>query len=90
MSVIVPVRDGARFLESSLPALAATLPETAELIVSDDGTVTFTFKRACADSAPNCLEVPAGRFDVVARYYLPRAEIVSGSWTLPKIVLVPR
>ena len=57
---------------------------------NDDGTVTFTFKRACADSAPNCLEVPAGRFDVVARYYLPRAEIASGSWTLPKIVLVPR
>lgn len=38
LSVIVPVRDGARFLESSLPALAATLPEAAELIVSDDGS----------------------------------------------------
>lgn len=36
--MIVPVRDGARFLESSLPALTAALPEAAELIVSDDAS----------------------------------------------------
>jgi hypothetical protein len=55
---------------------------------NDDGTVTFTFKRACAASDRNCLEVPAGRFDVVARYYLPHQEIVSGAWRFPKIALV--
>jgi hypothetical protein len=53
-----------------------------------DGAVTFRFKRACAASDTNCLEVPAGRFDVVARYYLPRKEIVSGAWRFPKIELV--
>jgi glycosyltransferase involved in cell wall biosynthesis len=48
MSVIVPVRDGARFLESSLPALAATLPETAELIVSDDGSTDGSAQTAAS------------------------------------------
>jgi hypothetical protein len=53
-----------------------------------DGSVTFMFKRACERSDRNCLEVPAGRFDVVARYYLPHEEIVSGAWRFPKIELV--
>jgi hypothetical protein len=50
-----------------------------------DGTVTFTFKRTCSDEDANCLEVPAGRFDVSVRYYLPRDEILSGAWRFPKI-----
>ena len=50
-----------------------------------DGTATFTFKQACSAADGNCLEVPAGRFDVSVRYYLPREEIVSGAWRFPKI-----
>lgn len=38
VSVIVPVKDGAAFLERTLPALVASLPQGAELIVSDDGS----------------------------------------------------
>jgi GT2 family glycosyltransferase len=38
LSVIVPVRDGAAFLAESLPALTASLPPDAELIVCDDGS----------------------------------------------------
>jgi hypothetical protein len=57
-------------------------------IRNDDCTVTFVFKQTCADSDVNCLEVPAGRFDLTARYYLPHEEIISGEWTLPKIELV--
>jgi hypothetical protein len=38
IAVIVPVRDGHRYLERALPALLATLPEDAEVIVSDDGS----------------------------------------------------
>jgi GT2 family glycosyltransferase len=38
VSVIVPVKDGANYLRRTLPALIATLPEGAELIVSDDGS----------------------------------------------------
>jgi hypothetical protein len=53
-----------------------------------DGTVTFTFKQACGAFDTNCLEVPAGRFDVVARYYLPHEEIISGAWRFPKIELM--
>ncbi len=56
-------------------------------IRNDDGTVTFTFKRNCESSDLNCLEVPAGRFDLVTRYYLPHDEIITGKWTLPKIEL---
>lgn len=54
---------------------------------NDDGSVTFTFKPACEAMAVNCLPVPAGPFDLVARYYLPRPAIISGAWTLPKVGL---
>ncbi|UCH50002.1 MAG: DUF1214 domain-containing protein, partial [Betaproteobacteria bacterium] len=54
---------------------------------NDDGTITFVFKQNCEASDVNCLEVPAGRFDLVTRYYLPREEIISGEWTWPKVVL---
>ncbi len=54
---------------------------------NDDGTVTFTFKQNCEASDLNCLEVPAGRFDLATRYYLPHEEIITGEWTLPKIKL---
>ena len=56
-------------------------------VKNDDGTVTFTFKQSCKDSDLNCLEVPAGRFDVTARYYLPQEEIRTKAWTLPQIEL---
>ncbi len=49
--------------------------------------MTFTFKQDCEASEMNCLEVPAGRFDLVTRYYLPHAEIITGEWILPKIKL---
>jgi len=49
-----------------------------------DGTVTFTIKQACGNSDLNCLEVPAGQFDVAVRYYLPEQEIISGEWIMPK------
>jgi hypothetical protein len=32
--------------------------------------------------------VPAGPFDVAARYYLPEPEIMSGEWTMPLPSLV--
>jgi hypothetical protein len=53
-----------------------------------DGTVTFMFKEMCEAPDLNCLEVPAGRFDLVTRYYLPHEEIVAGAWTFPKVELV--
>ena len=55
---------------------------------NDDGTVTFTFRQACEVSDANCLPVPPGRFDLVARYYLPRQEIISGAWTFPRVELI--
>jgi hypothetical protein len=54
---------------------------------SDDGTVSFVFKQACGAADGNCLEVPAGRFDIVVRYFLPHKEVISGAWTFPKIAL---
>ncbi len=54
---------------------------------NSDGTVTFTFKQQCREKDQNCLEVPAGAFDVAARYYLPKAQIISGKWTLSKAKL---
>lgn len=39
--------------------------------VKDDRTFTFLLKRDCSSDDINCLEVPAGFFDIAARYYLP-------------------
>jgi hypothetical protein len=52
-----------------------------------DGTVTFTFKQECEEGDLNCLEVPAGPFDLAARYYLPSDAIIGERWTLPKLRL---
>ena len=54
---------------------------------NEDGTFTFRFKVKCEDGDVNCLAVPAGPFDVVARYYLPEPEIMNGEWTIPRPVL---
>ena len=56
-------------------------------VKNEDGTYTFRFKVKCEDGDFNCLEVPAGPFDVATRYYLPEPEIMSGEWTMPKPVL---
>jgi hypothetical protein len=56
-------------------------------VKNEDGTYTFRFKATCEDDDVNCLEVPAGPFDVAARYYLPEPEIMSGEWTMPRPVL---
>jgi hypothetical protein len=53
-------------------------------IHNDDGIATFLFKQRCEDADQNCLEVPAGRFDLTARYYQPHEEIISGEWVLPR------
>lgn len=55
-----------------------------------DGTVTFLFKQVCQTTDVNCLAVPAGRFDIAARYYLPDESIITGEWTLPGIQLQER
>lgn len=55
---------------------------------NSDGTVTFLFKKSCSKSNKNCLEIPNGKFDVVARYYLPEMKIRSGEWKLPGFNLI--
>jgi hypothetical protein len=55
-------------------------------VKNEDGTYTFRFRVTCEEGDVNCLEVPAGPFDVAARYYLPEPEIMSGEWTMPKPV----
>jgi len=56
-------------------------------ISNDDGTYTFHFKTKCEAGDQNCLEVPAGPFDVIARYYLPKPAIMSDEWTIPRPTL---
>lgn len=59
-------------------------------IKNEDGTVTFLFKTNCEEGDLNCLEVPAGQFDLVTRYYLHHEEIRSGEWTFPKLELIQK
>ena len=56
--------------------------------MNEDGTFTFRFKTSCEATDQNCIEVPAGPFDLVARYYLPEPEIMSGERTIPRPVKV--
>lgn len=53
-------------------------------VKNDDGTVTFLFKTGCEEGDQNCLDVPEGKFDLAARYYLPGPEIRSGEWTIAR------
>jgi hypothetical protein len=50
---------------------------------NDDGTITFLFKTQCQPGDVNCLEVPAGNFDLAVRYYLPSEELRNGEWKMP-------
>jgi hypothetical protein len=56
-------------------------------VMNPDGTITFTFATSCDPDARNCLEVPAGPFDIAPRYYLPHEPIISGNWTFPGLEL---
>lgn len=59
----------------------------ATAVANSDGTYTFTFKQACQTTDLNCLEVPKGHFDIIARYYLPGEEIINRKWIFPDIEL---
>ncbi len=52
-------------------------------VKNENGTVTFLFKTKCNEGDVNCLEVPAGPFDLATRYYLPHKEIRTGEWKFP-------
>ena len=56
-------------------------------VANDDDSYTFLFKQDCTETDSNCLEVPAGRFDIAARYYLPSEQIQRGEWVLPPLEL---
>ena len=82
------VRDGLR-LGPRPPSASNTA--TIATTSTDDGGQGRERRRdvyieaGMRDFGTNCLEVPAGRFDVVARYYLAHREVVSGAWRFPKI-----
>jgi hypothetical protein len=57
------------------------------VVRNDDGTVTFLFKTQCEEGDINCLEVPAGDFDLAVRYYLPTEQLQKGQWKMPNPVL---
>jgi len=57
-------------------------------VKNQDGTVTFIFKQQCESEDRNCLEVPAGQFDLALRYYLPSDDIIAGEWTIPRAELI--
>ena len=66
VSVIVPVKDGAAFLERTLPPLVASLPQGAELIVSDDGSTDGSAALAEAKGA-RLVRHPVGTGPAAAR-----------------------
>jgi hypothetical protein len=59
----------------------------ATAVGNSDGTYTFTFKQECLTADINCLEVPKGHFDIIARYYLPSEEIITREWIFPNLEL---
>lgn len=59
-------------------------------VKNQNGTITFTFKQSCEGNIKNCLEVPAGQFDLSIRYYLPDDKIINGEWQFPRPELIKR
>jgi hypothetical protein len=59
----------------------------ATALENSDGTYTFIFKQECQTTDINCLEVPKGHFDIVARYYLPGEKIINREWIFPNLEL---
>ncbi len=57
-------------------------------VKNEEDTVTFTFKQECEGADLNCLEVPAGQFDLTLRYYLPSDDIIAGKWTISRAELI--
>jgi len=55
----------------------------ASAVRNEDGTITFLFKTQCEEGDINCLEVPAGNFDLTVRYYLPDEQLQKGQWQMP-------
>ncbi len=55
-------------------------------VPNPDGTYTFVFATRCDPEHVNCIEVPTGPFDLAARRYLPRRDILSGDWTIARPV----
>ena len=53
---------------------------------NEDGSFTIHFG-GCEDGRINCIPVTPG-WNYTIRLYLPRTEILVGSWTFPKIVPV--
>jgi hypothetical protein len=50
-------------------------------VPSDDGSFTVTFG-GCDGATPNCLPIFPG-WNYAVRLYLPRQEVIDGSWTFP-------
>lgn len=71
MSVVIPVRNGARTIRATLDSLAASDPLPAEIIVVDDGSTDDTADtvRRRTNGDPDCrlLSLPNGRGAAAAR-----------------------
>ncbi len=69
VSVIVPVRDGERYLAEALRSIAGQSPAPAEVIVVDDGSTDGTARVAAEFGAPvRCVsQAPAGVATAVNR-----------------------
>ena len=60
---------------------------TAGLRYNDDGSLTVYVQHESPghDREPNWLPAPPGRFYLNARTYMPRPELLNGSYRLPAI-----
>jgi hypothetical protein len=60
---------------------------TAGLVTADDGSVTISLQHESPgkDKESNWLPAPAGGFRPVLRAYQPRAAMLDGSYTPPRV-----
>lgn len=79
-SVTVYNADG--FLEPN--ALKRNSYNNVTATANDDGSYTLHFG-GCDDGRVNCIPITDG-WNYTVRLYMPRAEILDGSWTFPEVV----
>jgi len=78
--------DTAGYMVSS-PAGRSSVDGHSGLVTNADGSVDVILQpRGPGAQAPNWLPIPAGRFSLILRAYLPGPAIVDGSYQVPAVV----
>jgi len=65
------------------------LGSESDLLIDPDGSITLYIQQHEPEDdklVPNWLPVPAGNFNITARFYWPKPALLNGEWKMPPVV----